>query len=238
MQDRYNLSEQHGPPDPHPFPPTVGQRITAFLIRSMIRLIIVTLRLRVVGEKYLEEARKVSTSDRVILALWHGRQFPLIHVLRDKNLAVLASLSRDGTLVSLVLEGMGYHMLRGSTSRGAVRGLVSTIRAVKDGYDTAFTVDGPRGPQRVVKPGILYTAMKTGATVVPVTSAARRALVFHKSWDNYILPLPFTKVVVLYGEGMMVPKDSDVDDLERIAAGLGEHLDRLTAEAEDMLSEG
>ena len=235
IQDCTDLSAQNGPPDPKPYSPTIGQRIVATLGRMMIRLLGSTLRCEIIGEEYLQEARENSPNGRVAMAFWHGRQFPLAYHWKDKSVAVLTSLSRDGTLQSLVLGGLGFHIVRGSTSRGAVRGLVGIIRAVKEGHDTAFAVDGPRGPHRIAQPGILYAARKTGVPVVPMTTAARRAHVFEKSWDKYILPLPFTRVVVAFDKGFMVPDDSDAEDLDRRATELGELLDNLTAEAEEVL---
>lgn len=201
----------------------------------MIRLLGSTLRYEMIGEEYLREARENSPDGHVALAFWHGRQFSLVYAWKGSNIAVLTSLSRDGTLQSLVLGGLGFHIVRGSTSRGAVRGLVGIIRAVKEGRDTGFAVDGPRGPHRLAQHGILYAAMKTGIPVVPMTSAARRARVFEKAWDKYILPLPFTRVVVAYDEGFTIPDDSDADYLDRRATELGELLDNLTAEAEEAL---
>ena len=201
----------------------------------MIRLLGRTFRYEIIGEEYLRKAREKSPDGHVAFAFWHGRQFPLVYEWRSKNLAILTSLSRDGTLQSLVMDGLGYHIIRGSTSRGAVRGLVGIIRAVKEGHDTAFAVDGPRGPHRIAQQGIIYTAKKTGIPVVLMTSAAGRAHVFEKAWDKYILPLPFTRVVVAYGEGFTIPGDSDADYLERRATELGELLDNLTSEAEEVL---
>lgn len=201
----------------------------------MIRLLGSTLRLDVIGEEHLRKAREISPDGRVAMAFWHGRQFPLIYLWRNKGVTVLTSLSKDGSLQSLVLGGLGFHIVRGSTSRGAVRGLVGIIRAVKDGHDTGFAVDGPRGPHRIAQQGVLYAAMKTGVPVVPLTSATSKSRIFHKAWDKYILPLPFSKTIVTYGEGFTVSEDSGSEDLERMATELGERLDKLTSEAEEAL---
>ena len=202
----------------------------------MIRLLSGTLGLRSVGEENLEAARSSSPTGRIAFAFWHGRQFPLVYAWRSRMVAILTSLSRDGTLQSLILGGLGYHIIRGSTSRGAVRGLVGIIRAIKDGHDSAFAVDGPQGPHHVVKLGVIYTAWKSGSTIVPTTCAVKRAHVFRKAWDRYILPFPFSRGVIAYGEGMRVPPDTSADELEGLADELGERLERLTAEAEQALT--
>jgi lysophospholipid acyltransferase (LPLAT)-like uncharacterized protein len=207
----------------------------AALGRMMIRLLGRTLRYEVIGEEHLRAARENSPDGHVALAFWHGRQFPLVYKWKNRQVAILTSLSRDGTLQSLVLGGLGFHIVRGSTSKGAVRGLVGIIKAVREGHDTGFAVDGPRGPHRVAQLGILYAAMKTGIPVVPLTSAARRAHVFEKAWDKYVMPFPFTKVVLAYGKGFTVQEDSDPDYLVRRATELGVLLDNLTAGAEETL---
>lgn len=206
--------------------------MAAALARTMIRGVGATLRLRLLGEEHLEAARSASPAGRVVFAFWHGRQFPLVYVWRRHGVAILTSLSRDGTLQSMILGGLGYHIVRGSSSRGAVRGLVGIIRAVREGHDAAFAVDGPRGPYHEVKPGALYLAGRTGIPVVPITSAVRRGRIFEQAWDRYIMPYPFTSTVVAYGEALMVPADLDEQALKELAAELGKRLDTLTREAE------
>jgi len=201
-----------------------------------MRLLSSTLRLRTIGEEYVQAAWEAPPTGRITFAIWHGHQFPLTYTWRNKGLALLSSLSRDGTLQSLTLGGLGYYIIRGSTSRGAVRGLVGIIRAVKEGHDAVFAVDGPHGPYHVVKPGVIYTAWKSESTIVPATCAVKRAHIFHKAWDRYILPFPFSRGVLAYGEGMRVPTDTSADELESLADELGERLERLTAEAEQALT--
>ncbi len=219
-----------------PAPATAGQRLSAALARALIRIVGGTLRRREIGLEHLEAARRNASGGRVVFAFWHGHQFPLVYTWRRRGVAVLTSLSRDGTLQSLILGGLGYHIVRGSASRGAIRGLVGIIRAVKEGRDSAFAVDGPRGPYHEIKPGVLFTAWKTGAVIVPITSAVRRAHVFRRAWDRYIFPWPFTRCLVAYGEGLPVPPGGSADDLEILGAPLAESLETLTADAEAALA--
>jgi len=215
-----------------PHPATAGQRLTALLARGMIRALGRTLRLQPLGSEHLEQARTVSPTGKVIFAFWHGRQFGLVYAWRDRDVAVMSSLSRDGTLQGMILGGLGYHIVRGSSSRGAVRGLVGMIRSVRESRDAAFAVDGPRGPYHEVKPGVLYVAAKTGLPIVPITSAMRRARVFEKAWDRYILPYLFTRGVVRYGPALFVPEDADEDALIALTRELGQRIDAITQEAD------
>jgi len=218
--------------DLRPAPATAGQRLTAFLARLLICILGGLMRVCQTGEENLADARRSSPGGHVAFAFWHGHQFPLVHTWRRRGVAILTSLSRDGTLQSLILGGLGYHIVRGSASRGAVRGLVGIIRTVREGRDCAFAVDGPRGPYHEVKPGVLFTAMKTGSVIVPITCAVRRARIFSRAWDRYLLPWPLTRVVVAYGEGMTVPPGTSPGGLEEIGLELAARLEALTAEAE------
>jgi lysophospholipid acyltransferase (LPLAT)-like uncharacterized protein len=204
----------------------------AFLARVVIRSLGITLRIHSLGEENIRAAREVSPGGRLVFAFWHGHQFPLVYSWRKRGIAVLSSLSRDGTLQSLTLGGLGYHIVRGSTSRGAVRGLVGIIRSMRQGRDSGFAVDGPRGPYHEVKPGVLYTAMKTGSLIVPATSAVGSAHVFEKAWDRYLLPHPFTKSVVAYGEGIRIPPETSTKELDLLGTELAKRLDSITSEAE------
>jgi lysophospholipid acyltransferase (LPLAT)-like uncharacterized protein len=228
--------EQSGGEDRNrPSPPTFSQRLTALAARCVIRLIGRTLRYRIHGAEHLEKARAASPSGRLTFAFWHGHQFPVAYHWRRQDMAVLTSLSRDGTLQTLILSGLGFHCVRGSSSRGAIRGLLGLIRAMKEGRGSLFGVDGPRGPYHVVKPGILFVAGKTGQVIIPTGIAVEKAKIFEEAWDRYILPRPFTKVVLLHGEGFEVPASITSESFDRMAEELGGILRRLTREAESLL---
>lgn len=189
------------------------------------------------GREHLEAARASSRVGHVLFAFWHGRQLPLVYRWRAHDIAILTSLSKDGALQSLVLSGLGYHIQRGSSSRGGVRGLVGMIRALQAGRDGAFAVDGPRGPLHAIKPGILYAARKTGFPIVPISVGARSVRRLDRAWDRYLLPRPFTRTVVAYGPPIPVPADASDEDLERISGVLEAALHEVTAEADRQVQE-
>jgi lysophospholipid acyltransferase (LPLAT)-like uncharacterized protein len=236
---RYSFPMNAEPDDPrgsHPEPPTPGQRLTAWCARGLIRGLGRSLRWSTRGEEHLAAARRATPSGRVVFAFWHGDQFPLVYTWRARDVVIMTSLSRDGTLQSLILGGLGYHIVRGSSSRGAVRGLVGMIRATGEGRDAAFAVDGPRGPYHEVKPGALFLARRTGLPVVPLTSQVARARIFTDAWDRYVLPHPFSPVAVVYGEHLMVPEGADEAAMEGSSRELGERLARLDEQARAALN--
>lgn len=154
----------------------------------------------------------------IVYALWHGHQFPLFPLLKGQNIGVIVSLSRDGERVSHLMEEWGYRTFRGSSSRGAVAGLIGLIQHVKAGNDAAVTVDGPRGPRHKPKPGIFSVAGKTGAHLIPMAVECERCWRL-RSWDRFIIPRPFSSYTARFGSPVMIS-----DSMEENAARLKQAL--------------
>ncbi|MCD4706736.1 MAG: DUF374 domain-containing protein [Candidatus Sabulitectum sp.] len=141
----------------------------------------------------------------VLYAFWHGVQLPLIFTHRKLDIRIMISRSRDGSLVSAVCENMGFGTVRGSSSRGGVsaaRELVDTLRA---GYPGAITPDGPKGPAETVKRGVSLIPRRSDVPVVPYGVSAFPAIRL-KSWDKFMIPLPFAKLVI--SEGRPIPPEN------------------------------
>jgi lysophospholipid acyltransferase (LPLAT)-like uncharacterized protein len=166
------------------------------------------------------------------LAFLHGQQLALLGWKRRRRTAVLVSLSRDGDLQARALPCFGLTVRRGSTSRGAVRGLVAIARLLREGsWDAAFAVDGPRGPIGVVHPGVIAAAARAGGVVVPMASAAERKLVLARAWDRFEIPLPFSRVAVVVG----APIEVAHHDLERSSREIAAAIERLRRQAEELV---
>jgi len=164
----------------------------------------------------------------VLFALWHGRMFLSIQAHRGEGIVTMASRSKDGEIIAGWLERNGYAVVRGSTTRGGGEALRRIVRSVRSGSYAALTVDGPKGPPRVVQPGVVQLARLTGAWILPITSSASKPR-FLASWDRYLLPLPFSRGLVAYGEPFPIPREmSDEAALARIASA----LDAATSEAD------
>jgi hypothetical protein len=164
----------------------------------------------------------------ILFALWHGRMFLSIQAHRGEGIVTMASQSKDGEWIARWLQKNGYVVVRGSTTRGGSQALREMVRLVRSGRHAALTVDGPKGPPRVVAPGVVQLARLTGAWILPITSSCSRAR-FLASWDRYLVPYPFSKGVVAYGEPFPIPPDvSDETALARIASA----LDAATARAD------
>ncbi|MDD5308373.1 MAG: lysophospholipid acyltransferase family protein [Deltaproteobacteria bacterium] len=188
--------------------------LVSLLASLLIRLLRSTWRVSLSGLLPTGEAPRV-------FCFWHGRQAGLFAHPRQRSVAVLSSLSRDGDVQARVLTRLGFTVLRGSSSRGGAAGLKGLVAALRDGADAAFAVDGPRGPLHRVKKGALVAARLAGATIVPVSARASRSWIFEKAWDRYLLPKPFARVEIVRGEGIEAPADSSIEDLRaRLEAAL------------------
>jgi len=196
-----------------------------------------TLRVRAVG---IDRLKPLWTAGRpLIYAVWHGRivMMPWLNAwLRRtrgaRRVAVLASRSRDGEIVSRYVARFGLATVRGSSSRGgagALRQLVATVRA---GEDVAVVPDGPRGPRRQLQPGVVTLAALTGAPIVPLAFAARPARRL-RSWDEQLIPFPFARSAVVFGEPISVLRDAD---RERAAKDVERALNDTTADADHLVA--
>ena len=121
-------------------------------------------------------------------------------------MSVLISEHGDGEIIARVAMDLGYRTVRGSTSRGAARALLGLVRELQDGHDLAITPDGPRGPAKSYAPGTLIVAQRSGAPIVPVVVSTNWAWRL-KSWDGFVIPRPFARVTVAYGEPIFINAD-------------------------------
>jgi lysophospholipid acyltransferase (LPLAT)-like uncharacterized protein len=189
-----------------------------------------TLRIRYVNKEI--PGRLQSDGKNIIYAFWHGRQFILFHSHRNSGIIIPASESRDGEIQAGILRRFGFDVVRGSSKRKGDRALLGLVDGLRKGKNIALAVDGPRGPIYDVKQGVTYLAGKLNKQIVPVSTGARRYWILDKIWDKYLLPVPFTTGVVMYGEPITVNGISE-EELELKRKQLEAALNRLMAEADD-----
>jgi lysophospholipid acyltransferase (LPLAT)-like uncharacterized protein len=204
------------------------KNILPVIARFVMRLFSSTFRWFVYNENIVKEIKE--TGKNIIFCFWHGKQFVLVYSHRNRNVYIMTSLSSDGDLQSKILQGFGYQVVRGSSSKGGAKALVEMIRQIENGYDVAFAVDGPRGPIYKAKPGPIFLASKTNRVIIPVASSAKDFWILKKAWDQYLIPKPFTKVAVMYGKPIEVSKNDNIDEkmieLENALNSLTKELDK------------
>ncbi len=134
---------------------------------------------------------------------------------------------------------LGFGTAQGSSSRGGLRGLAVMARRLEEGVDCAFTIDGPRGPRYVAKPGPVMLARKTGCPIMVFHIGVERGKTFEKTWDHFLLPAPFSRTVILFAPPIYVPSDATAEAMEAKHAEMQRELERVRdiAEAWYSLSE-
>lgn len=193
----------------------------------ILKLVSITLRPKVV------KSEKVDPSENYVYAFWHNKIVVSCLSLRGPiKSVVLASPSKDGELIAVASEKMGYEVVRGSSNKESVKSLIKLIGLVKKGYNAGTPVDGPKGPVYKVKPGMLYIAQKSGKKLVPVGSASSNTWIFEKTWDKFGFPKPFAKTACIVGDPIEIPKGADLDEYALMVEA---ELNRLDREAEELL---
>lgn len=167
-----------------------------------------------------------------IYALWHGRLlfFPFLYRWQWK-LYTIVSLSVDGEIIARILHRFGVYVIRGSSYEGGTKAFREMVRVLKEKKSVFITVDGSRGPVFKVQGGVLHLARLSGVPVIPVTYGAEKAIVL-KSWDRFIIPMPFTRVAVIYGEPLYIPRELKEEQHEIYRLLLEQRLNEMTEKAD------
>ncbi|HEX7581268.1 MAG TPA: lysophospholipid acyltransferase family protein [Thermoanaerobaculia bacterium] len=205
----------------------MGGRVLGFLVFVVVAAWRATLRIRLVGEANREAI--VARGRPVLYAIWHQRMVLGILKFPYTRMVTMASRSKDGDVIASFLGFWGFRAVRGSSSRGGKEALTEMIDALRGTTRwAALTPDGPRGPARRSKPGVWRLAEQLDAPILPVGTSCSRPK-FLDSWDRYLVPLPFTRAVVVFGPPVeRLPGESVEAFLARVDAA----IDRETEEAD------
>ncbi len=174
-----------------------GASLVGLLGAALLYLLCCTWVVRFVGRDNYQ--KQLDTSAGFIFSMWHETIIPLTWIMRKRGFTMLVSQNKDGEYITRVLNRLGYNTVRGSSSRGGFRSLITMAKLAREGKVLGITPDGPRGPRRVVQGGALIIAQRGNVPILPIMVAAspRKRL---SSWDRFMIPLPFAKVVVAIGE--------------------------------------
>jgi lysophospholipid acyltransferase (LPLAT)-like uncharacterized protein len=200
--------------------------VLAPIVYALVRLIGWTLRIETRGYE-----RVASLPGSRIMAGWHGRTLLAALFFKGQGLVTIISQSKDGEMQDRIFRWFGFRTIRGSTGRGGVTALRESIEALRRGAVMAFTPDGPRGPSGVVQLGIVLMAKRSGAAIVPVGVAATRFWTA-PTWDRYMVPKPFSRCLMVFGEPVTVSPKADDAELERTRAEFEAEMHRLQSLAE------
>jgi lysophospholipid acyltransferase (LPLAT)-like uncharacterized protein len=195
-----------------------------YVFYFLCRLLMMTWRVRVIGFDRRRRAAACHPRGSFIFACFHENASPGTLSHPGQGIACLVSHSKDGELVAFVVERIGLKAVRGSSSRGGREARDEIIDGLEEGTPVAITVDGPKGPRRVVKSGVVDVAKKSGAAIIPLACAIDRAWILRKTWDQTRIPKPFARVVIRYGEPIMVPEASEGEAFEALKLRVQEAL--------------
>lgn len=215
-----------------PHQPKWHQRLAALAAFVLLRLILCTVRCRLVDEAGVFAGRRTGP---MIFCFWHNRLASCMKAYAcyaagrtdGDKIAALVSASKDGAFLSGILNLFGVQPVRGSSSRRGPQALREMVAWGERGYDLAITPDGPRGPCYKIHDGVTSLAQLTGLTIVPVAFNLSRKVAL-KSWDKFQIPLPFAVCEVRVGQPMTVPREASDAQREELRQELERRLSALT----------
>ena len=192
---------------------------------ALIGTIGATLRFEVLGRQNFERVH--AAGRRMILAAWHRAIISSTWWWRGRGIVVMNSANFDGQWTRRVIERFGFGTAQGSSSRGGLRGLADMAHQLEQGHDAAFTIDGPRGPRYVAKPGPAMLARRSGCPIVAFHIGVERARTLEKTWDLFQIPKLFSRAVVVIHPPIEVSRHADRGELERKHAEMQAALERV-----------
>ena len=192
------------------------ERLLALTGAAILKTLFLTLRLCIEDRSGV---LKENGGAPVIVCFWHNRilgitfAFDRIYPKKRNGVTVLTSPSKDGEILAQLVGAFGMKAVRGSSSRRGSSALLELVRLIRGGRDIAITPDGPRGPRYSLGPGIILLAQSTGVRIVPAHASFSRC-VRMKTWDGFIIPLPFSKVSVTLDGTLTIPGELTGEEFE------------------------
>lgn len=199
--------------------------IITFVLGVILSLLRLTVRFRFKPSDPFE-----NELSQVILASLHGQQLLLLALKPRTDIQAAVSQSRDGDIAARLIESHGYSTARGSSSEGGKNITHALVAHLRSGGNGCITVDGPRGPRGIVKPGIIKIAHLTGAAIMPIVFTCSRSIKLN-SWDRFEIPLPFATIWVHHAKLWTIPKKLEDGQFEQNRRKLEEQLATLTGDS-------
>jgi len=207
------------------------KRLTFFIVGILgcllIRILTFTVRIEQKPKGILDKLKRAN----YIYAVWHNSMLVLSHIGRNTNVHALISQHSDGEYIAQVVKRLGLGVIRGSTTRGGSRATRALLKKAEEGYSIGITPDGPRGPRYVVQSGCIYLSRKTGFPIVPVTVGLSNYWKL-PSWDEFRIPKPFSRALILYGEPVYIPPHCSDKETEHYRLALEKTMNEMAQKAD------
>jgi lysophospholipid acyltransferase (LPLAT)-like uncharacterized protein len=212
----------------------LASQVVGFLIYLYLSMVFVTSRRKFIfaDEFNMEKFQNESS----VYAFWHGRM-SLMFFMRSKNklVNIFISSHADGKIIGNVSKFFDINVIWGSSNKNPMGSVRNIFAALAKKECMAITPDGPRGPRFEINSAIAKIASKYNVPVIPMTFASSRRKIF-SSWDRFILPLPFSKLALIYGKPIKIPQSLTDEGLGRINAVIKKELDDICAKADQLVS--
>src|SRR5215472_14710687 len=205
--------------------------IIGWAVWAVIRVLGPTIRFEVVGGQKAGRDYRPDLPPQ-IYAFWHRCIIPATWYFRNRGGVLMNTTNFDGQWTRRVIERLGYGTAQGSSTRGGLRGLAVMAQRLEEGLDAGFTIDGPRGPRYVAKPGPVMLARRSGCPIQVFHVGLERAHTFKSTWDLFQIPYPRSRAVIIFSPLIYVPKDADREMLERKHQEMQAGLERVRNIAE------
>jgi lysophospholipid acyltransferase (LPLAT)-like uncharacterized protein len=219
---------------------TLGQRIVLAVVPRIVWALLWifgrTWRFEVMAEDGVTPVLFGQTAGPEIYCFWHQCVLPCTIYFRKSNAVILISRSFDGELITRILQMFGFDAVRGSSSRGSREGLLGLKNVIETGHTAIFTADGPRGPIYQTKMGPIKLAQTTGAPIGAFHLQPERAWVMN-SWDRFLVPKPFTRIIVSWAQWTHVPADLPTEQFEIMRQQLNDAIERARLRALERLGQ-
>ncbi len=182
-----------------------------------------TIRLKLENEEELKEY--LQNNGRVIMYSWHQRFLWGFYLPRifGESPCIMISQSRDGDFIADIASRAGWIPIRGSSSRGGKKALQQMIAGITENRLGGHVVDGPTGPPRIVKPGLVILAQKTGASICPGFISYENPWIFN-SWDRFMIPKPFSRALLRFGPLEIISEEMDAEQFENVCLSIEKKL--------------
>ena len=210
---------------------TLMARFIRKIVVPLARVWFGTCRVSFINQRIYDEY--ILNDTPVVVGTWHRATIYFLYFFGHFRPMIMISRSKDGEILSQYAAGFGVIPVRGSSSKGGRAALERMRKYLEGGGKGCATVlDGPRGPAYVAKKGMVALSKLTGAPFIPAIWSANRTITLRNSWDKTVLPLPWSRVYVAFGEPILIPTDSSSKDLERYRRSVEERLNTMMAEVD------
>jgi lysophospholipid acyltransferase (LPLAT)-like uncharacterized protein len=210
---------------------TLMARLIRKVVAPLARIWFTTCKVTFINEQVYRDY--ASNDTPVVVGTWHRAAIYFLYFFGHLHPMIMVSQSKDGEMLAQYTSAMGAIPARGSSSRGGKEALKQMVHHLTSGGKACATVlDGPRGPAYVAKKGMIVLAMQTGSPFIPAIWSANRTITLRNSWDKMILPLPFSRISVAFGDPIRIPADTSGEALEYYRKMVQDKLNSMMAEVD------